>query len=254
METKNRQIKKYNYYIQLCLFIFHLGAIIYFIFTMRASLFFPFLTNWSFLISTLYLFLALICDTSLYFFSSKNLEKLNHFIRNNFSNIAFPYCFMITIGFWIILLIGFISPAETFLKKGQKITFEMIGINVYVHLGITIIMVVDLFFNEREDIKLNWLYSIINTIIYIIYITSILIEKYQFDFYPYLFVKSLNIIGTIIVGFIIYGLLFGSILIYIALSNKINKKSIKIKEIGEDEKFISDSKNNENIDFDEEEK
>lgn len=247
MEVKNRPIKRLNFYIQLALFIIHLGLIIYLCITLHPSQFLPHLTNWSFVLSSFYLFSILLCDTLLYFFGLKNLETFNHFIRNTFSGIAFPYCFLISIGFWIILLIGFIFPVETFLEKGRAITVDMIIINTYLHLGITIIMIVDLFFNQREKIKFSWLSGIVNTIIFIIYIISVYIEKYIFDFYPYYFLRNLNIGWMILVMFVIYGLLIVSILIYSVLSNKINKKFMRVKASGEDEKFIiGESENEEN--------
>ena len=238
MEVKNRPIKKKNYLIQLVLFILHLGIIIYFIFTLKPSQFLPHLTNWSFVLSSFYLLSVLAWDTFLYFYGSNKLEKFNHFIRNSYSNIVYPYCFLISIGFWVILLIGFISPAETFLEKDQEITIEMIIINTYVHLCITAIMIVDLCFNQRDKTELNWCSNITNTIIYIIYIITVCIEKYIFDFYPYLFLKDLNVGLMIIVAIIIYALLIASIFIYNALTNKINRKFMKIKERGEDEKLI----------------
>lgn len=246
METKNRQITKLNYYLLLCSCILHLGFIIYLILAIKPHQFFPHLTNWSFLLSTFYLFSILLCDTCLYFFSIKKLEKFNRFIRSIFANIAFPYCFLITIGFWVILLIGFIFPMETFLEKGTEITLEMILINTYVHLGITILMLLDLFLNEREKTTINWYSSVTNTIIFIVYIVSILVEKYKYEFYPYLFVKNLNPGGMVLVGISIYVLLILSFVIYYFLSNKINKKFIKVKESGEDEKFIQGDTNEEN--------
>ena len=240
MEVKNRQIKKLNYYLQSILFIIHLGFIIYLCITLHPSQFLPHLTNWSFVLSSFYLLSIFICDTLLYFFGLKNLEKFNYFIRNIFSNMVFPYCFLISIGFWIILLIGFISPAETFLKKGEEIPLDIIIINIYVHLGITGIMLVDLFLSKRNKIKLNWYSGIANTILYILYIISICIEKYVFDFYPYLFLRNLNIGWMIIIGVSIYGLLILSFFIYFAVSNKINRNNVEVMISGEDEKLIND--------------
>ncbi len=248
MDIKSRQIKAINYYFLLCSSIFHLGFIIFLIFFITPSQFFPHLTNRSFLLTTLYLFSILLCDTCLYFFDIQKLEKYNQFIRNIISNIVFPYCFMISIGFWVILLIGFIFPTETFLKEGTKITVDMYFINFYVHLGITIIMIIELFLNEREKAKINWYYSVSNTVIYIVYVISICIEKYKYKFYAYVFLENLNALGMVLVGFSIYVLLIISYLIYYFLSNKINKRYIKVKESGEDEKLITgDDMNEENL-------
>ena len=140
MLTKRRQIKPKSYYLQLGCFLIHLGVIIYFIFRLEPSQFFPHLTNWSFLLSSIYLFILVICDTSLYFFSKDNLEKYNYYFRNIFSKVVFPYNFLICLTFWILLIIGFIAPLDTFIEKDQEITLEMIFIHLYVHLVITIFL------------------------------------------------------------------------------------------------------------------
>ncbi len=250
MVLKRKQIKTLNYYLLLGCFILHLGFVIYLIIALAPSQFLPHLTNWSFFLSSIYLCSILVCDTSLYFFSSDKLENFNHFFRNIFSKIVFPFCFLISIGFWIILSIGFISSYNTFLDSDQEITIDMIIINTYVHLVITIIMVVELILNEREAIKiLDWFSIITNTAIYIVYIISVCIEKYVFEFYPYLFLKDLNVLGMIIVGIVIYALLIGCIFIYILITNKLNRNTIKVKESGEEEKFISSNENNNNDEF-----
>ena len=101
-------------------------------------------------------------------------------------------------------------------------------------------MIADIFLSERDEIKLNWCCSIINTFIYISYCVAILIAKYKFDFNAYVIMESLNIWG------ILYAILVGYIFIYNAISNKINRKSFKVFEIREDEKLIvGDNEENE---------
>jgi hypothetical protein len=230
MAIKRKEIKAKNYYISLGCFIVHFGVIIYMIIRVKPSQFFPHLTNWSFLLSTLYLFSVIISDSNLFFFAKDNLEKFNYFFRNTFSKIAYPYCYLITLGFWIILIIGFITPIDTFIEKGTKITGEMIFINLYVHLIVTIILTLDLFLYEREEIKFNWFSIIANSIIFIVYIISILIEKYVFDFYAYYFVKDINVLGIILVALGLFVLLGLSIFLYNCISNKINRKKNEDKK------------------------
>ena len=238
MLIKRKQIKPKNYYIQLGCFIIHLSVIIYMIIRLKPSQFFPHLTNWSFFISSVYLFVLIISDTVFFCFSKDNLEKFNYMFRNNFSKIAFPYNFLICISFWIILLIGIIAPVETFMEKGQEISFEEVCIHTYVHLILTIFLMIELFLNEREIIQFNWFSIIVNSIIFIIYCISLLIEKYVFEFYPYLFMKNINVLEIVITCIIIYGLLIGCIFIYNHVSNLINKKNMKNKESGEKNEFI----------------
>ena len=84
MVLKRKQIKTLNYYLLLGCFILHLGFVIYMIISLVPSQFLPHLTNWSFFLSSIYLCSILVCDTSLYFFSSDKLENFNHFFRNIF--------------------------------------------------------------------------------------------------------------------------------------------------------------------------
>ena len=220
MEENKRRIKKLNYYIILgfCIFQFiYIFSIIIICIIQKYSNIFIHITNWSFLLSLFYLFSALACDTSLYYFSSKKLEKYNYFIRNQFSKIAFPYCFMIISGFWGILLIGIIIGEETFRKSGAKITAFGIFNNLNIHLGIGIMLIFELFLNEREEVKLDWLTGISNTTIFIIYCIIVCVAKYKYNINAYVFMKNINVGMMILIGFMIYSLLIGCFFIFIIL-------------------------------------
>lgn len=238
MELNNKP-KKLNYFLILSFSIFQFAfitSIIIICIVYQYSNIFIHLTNWSYLLSSFYLYSISICETSLYFFSSRKLENYKYFIRNKFSIIAFPFCFLITIGFWGILIFGIIIKTDTFLKSGTEITAFGVFINFNIHLAISIMMLVELCLNEREEIKLNWYICISNTIFLLIYTIVICIAKYAFDKNAYLFMENLNAGGMILVGILIYGLLIGCIFIYISLSNKINRKKKKnIENIGEED-------------------
>ena len=248
MEYRNRHINKFNYYLLLGIstfqFLFILSISIICIINKYSKIFIH-ITNWSFFLSTFYLFSSLACDTSLYFFSSKKLEKFNYFIRNKFSTIAFPYCFMISIGFWLILLIGFIIGTDTFKKSDTKITIPMVLINIHLHLGITVIMVIELFLSEKEEAKLNWLSSITNTFIFVIYCIIVCIAKFNFDNNAYVFMEDLKIGELILIGIAIYGLLIGCYFLYNYISNKINNKYFRSIERGERDELIENEGINE---------
>ena len=98
-------------------------------------------------------------------------------------------------------------------------------------------MLVELFLNERKEIKLNWSIVISNTIFFLTYAIVTIIAKYAFNKNAYVFMEHLNAGGMTLIGIIIYGLLIGCIFIYITLSNKINKKSINVKS-GEEDNFF----------------
>ena len=250
MEKRIRPIKKLNYYIILGITLFQftvLSIMCILCIISKYTRIFIHITNWSFFLSSIYLFSILACDTNLYLFSSKKLEKFNHFIRNTFSNIAFPYCFMITIGFWGILLIGIIIQSDTFTKSGTKITVARILFNLHLHLGITMIMITELLLTEREEVKLNWFSGIANTSIFIIYCIVVCVAKYKYHYYAYVFMENLNILWMII-GIMIYRFLVGCFFIYMILSNKINRKSFKVMEEDEDKNLLG-NENEENCDL-----
>ena len=239
LEVKARKIKPWKYYLFLAINIFQIGFIIYSHIIYKLWQIYCFITNWSFAMSSFYLFSVFICDTSLYFFSSKKLEKFNHFLRNLFSNVVFPYNFMITIGFWVILLIGVIFNSETFVKEDSVITLSAIFVNVHLHLGITLLMISELFMHERNQVKLNMCSCISNSSIYIIYCTFYCVLKYKYDMNPYLFTRDLSGWGMLLVAIALYAILVGCIFIYNAITNKINRDSYRIKELNEDEGLIS---------------
>ena len=227
MEEENRKIKKLNYYILLCFSIFQIIFLLFFgvmgMFSGYGKIFIH-VTNWSFLMSSIYLISACICDTSVYFFSSKKLEKFNFFIRNKYSNIAFPFCFMITFGFWSILLIGLLFGFDTFTKSSTKITVRRALINLHLHFGITIMMVVELLLNPKKEVKLGYSTIIANTAIYLIYGIIVLLARFQFNYSAYVFLDDLRFIWAFLIGVAIYGLLIGCVFFYKFLANKINRK------------------------------
>ena len=227
-QNTNKNNKKV--FIMLFLDLVQLGTLIWHSIELSFYLFFIHVTNWSFCISSIYLFLSIICDMSNIFFPSPNLSKLGHFVRNSFSKVAFPYCFMITIGFWGIILIGLIMSVDTFLRPGSSITVFRIVINLHLHLGITIIMLVELFLFQREEMTITLQSGIANTVIFIAYATTALLSKYVFDEDPYYFMKNMNPFLLIIIGFVIFVLLIGCVFLYNLISNRINRTSINLKK------------------------
>jgi len=249
MGEEEREIKSVKYYTLLIMNIIHIGFIIYISIQSSVFGFFGHVTNWSFLLSTIYLFASLFLDTSLYFFSSTKFEKLNYYLRNFFASIAYPYCFMISIGFWLIFFYGLAFASETFLKEGTEITVHMYILNGYAHLGITIIMVIELFLTRREKVKLNWKCCVVNTVIFILYLVMACIFKYGYDLNAYVFMEDLPIWGMILVGLAIYALLVASFFLYLVISNRINRNYINESGKNEDEKlFKEDSRANTNDD------
>ena len=221
--------KRLKYSIISILILFQLAIFIYFLIRVTKINIILHITNVSFIISTFYLLIILICDSTIFFFSSRKLDKINYFFRNSFSKVAFPFCFMITLGFWIIVLVGIIFKVDTFLDSKIEISVMRYISSIYLHLGITIIMLVELFLNSRDEIKPTLETGIANTIIFAAYITTICIYKYVFKENAYHFMKKMDVWPLIAIGFGIYLLLIGSFFLFMIISNKINKKYIENK-------------------------
>lgn len=228
-QNTNKKMKT-KYFIMLFLVLFQLGMFIWLAIEMSFYTQYIHITNWSHLISTIYLFLSILCDTSFICFQSKKFEKLQYFVHNSFSKVAFPYCFMISIGFWMIFLFGLIFGVATFAKKGIEISIFRIIINIHLHLGITIIMLIELFFYPREEMTITIQSGIVNIVIFIVYATTACIAKYVFDKNAYFFMGEINIFGLICVGVAIFVLLIGCVFLYNLISNKINRKYIDEKK------------------------
>ena len=239
MIEKIRKSEKLNYRIMSILIAFQICTAIWFSYILPFFSIYIHITNWSFIISTIYLILSFISDTNHYFFSVKKIEKLRYFVRNSFSKVAYPFCFMITIGFWGILLIGIIFDAETFTKNGAHISAFKIISNFHLHFGITIIMILDLIFNERREMKITFESLIINISIFAIYAAMVLIAKYIFNKNAYVFIGNIGFLPIIGVGVGIFGLLIGCILLFNTISNKLNKceKNIKYNDFIKEEEM-----------------
>ena len=231
---KKRNIKKKNYYLLLLFSLFQLSFLIYRLNDVISSKSYKFyirITNWSFFICIYYLISISICDTNLYFFSSLSLEKYNAYIRNSLAKIAFPYCFMITIGFWGIIIFGLIIHVDTFFKRKDTMPLDKILNNLNTHCLITIMMVIDLFLNEKEEIKSNYKIFTINTIIFLLYCIVVCIAKFKLDLNAYIFLENIDLKLMFFIGIIIYLILIGCIYLYIFVSNKINRKYFKLIEV-----------------------
>lgn len=229
MDNNTRKIKKRNYYIMSALIIFQLLFFYDMFHKYPFYQLFMHMTNWSFTMSTIYLFLILIFDTNLYFFSSEKLEKLNFFIRNSYSKIAFTFCFMITVCYWLYLIFGTLFKINMYSTKKPKYLLSTYLFNTYLHLGITIIMVLDLYLMPREEVKLTKSSFIINTLIYLFYLFCTYVQRYIKRIDVYVFMKGKSLGTLIFLAIITYGIIIGCFFIYMILANKINY--IYIQEI-----------------------
>ena len=224
MENKKRQVKPI-YYGLLSTF-----TLINTLMALRAFMHFPYHrlitheTLWSFYLSTLYLYGIFISDTNLFLFKSTSLEKFNLFIRNKFSVIAYSFCYTITIEFWLILFTGITFGKNPF-SEGKNVSKESLFDALYLHLGIFIIIVIDLFCTKRKLVENQILLFIIN-FIFCCYCVVVLWTNYVLlrPAYPFMKNAGINIIFlTFIISFIIINSCYYLHLYLVKIINKDDK-------------------------------
>ena len=185
-------------------------------------------TLWSFILSSLYLIFVFISDANLYLFNSTKLEKFNSIIRNSYSIIAYSYCYSITFEFWTILFCGLVFGKNPFSEK-KNVSLIAFVEALYLHLGITFIMVTDLIMTKREiEKKNNKIFLIIN-FIYLCYSVVVLLANYVFLMPAYPFMKNAGVGLMVLIFVFSLILLNGSYFLHLFLVRLINDKKANKK-------------------------
>ena len=182
-----------------------------------------------FFFSSIYLICIFISDINLYLFNSTKLEKFNDFIRNTYSIISYSYCYSITIEFWLILFIGLSFGKNPFSEK-KTIPIIKILESLYLHLGITIIMIIDLVLTKRK-INNNKNILVINNIIYFLYSVIVLLANYVFLMPAYPFMKNAGIVLMVLIFVVSFILINGSYYLHLFLIKIINEEKIRKKKV-----------------------
>ena len=196
---------------------------------LRIIIFFPYHrlitheTLWSYYLSSIYLIGIFIIDTNLFKYKSSSLEKYNSFFRNYFSVVAYSYCYAITIEFWLILFFGLAFGTNPFAEE-KVISKTVIFDTLYLHFGITIIMLIDLFCTERKLVKNKSLIFIIN-VIFFWYCVVVLFTNYVLFKPAYPFMKDAGVILMVIVFIISLVLVNFSYYLHLFLVKLINKEN-----------------------------
>ena len=191
MEIKIRKINSIYFFMLTFFTIINTLMLLKAILTFSYHKLFTHETLWSFFLSSFYLISIFILDANLYLFNSSSLEKYNSFIRNYFSVIAYTYCYTITIEFWFILFLGLAFGKNPFSEK-KEVPRTVIYDTLYLHLGITIIMLFDLFCAKRKLIKNKTLSFIIN-FIFFWYCVVVLCTNYVYFMPAYPFMKDAGV-------------------------------------------------------------
>lgn len=235
MDKKLRVIKPVTFYLMNGLILFHIYMFIYCLINFPVFSLKFHITNWSDYLSTFYLISIFVIDISLYCFKSNKLEKYNLFIRETFAQIAFPFSYMISIGFWSILLCGLILGVDTFKEGGIEITVNLVLVNLYVHLAIALLLTLDLYLTYRTVHGFNKKNFVAISLFFCIYLVVIFVEQFKFDQSAYVFMKDLSPLFLILGGIIIYTLLTGCYFLYLGLLKLFNRANINRTECVEDD-------------------
>lgn len=175
-----------KYYINSSIAVLNLIGIVYIFYICPTYNLVCHLTLWGYYLNCAYLTLNLITDTNFYVLKKTNLEKLNDVVRSTYGAIANTFTYLVFLLFWFILFLGLAIGIDT-LGPTQNPSAEFIFRNFYLHLFITVFVVVDIALEEHKEIKydkqtLIWICEIFGA-----YCIVSLISIYGFDTPPYPF-------------------------------------------------------------------
>ena len=189
--------------------IFNGGNTYIFITLLKAVYSYPgilkFLTYLSYCANSIFLFFCLLCDIFLYL--NRNIdssepetdyrlmeadddnskesfwfERLNDWNRNTYSLICNPFSFFVTASFWILYFLG-----ESYIKVSPGF-YPMLR-TYYLHLTITILIIIDILVSRRKKITVFKYYDLVSDL-FLLYCIAIIIMKYKFNILPYAFLNS----------------------------------------------------------------
>ena len=220
--------------------IFNGGNTFIFIFLLKALYLNPgilkFLTYLSYCANSIFLFFCLLCDIFLYLNSDKNsfesetdyklieadeendkqsfwFERLNDWNRNTYSLICNPFSIFVTISFWILYFLG-----ESYIKVSPG--FYPMSRTFYLHLVITILIIIDIFVSKRKKITIFKYYDIVSEL-FLLYCLAIIIMKFKYNILPYAFLNSgiIFLLFYMIISFILLHLCYYINIWLVNLSN-----------------------------------
>ena len=191
---------------------------------------FLFMTIWNLYLSTLYLVVVSVCDFSLYVFKSKKLESINKIFRENLSPAFTSLTYLVTFTFWVMIY-------PVLLKRGDKNFGLTTYINVYVHLIVTVLQTIDIFFSYRKSkgilIKYDFL---VGSFIMGVYSILILIVVFIFDFPIYPFLDNMTWYKAIAEFILFQSMIFIFYLVHVGLIKL--KYICKIYTLTEDDEKV----------------
>ncbi len=100
--------------------------------------------------NSIYLLLTFICDISFFICKSTAFEQLNTFLRDKYCHVFNPASYLVTILFWSLAVMGGMGNIFN--------NLDLIILNIYAHLLITIFVIIDIFFSEHQKHSFSWIY------------------------------------------------------------------------------------------------
>ena len=216
-------------------------------------------TRWSYYLNSIYTTICLYCDIKEYLSQENkdnietqmdynlitddknekdNLKELNDWNRNKFGVMCNTLCYFVSIGFWILFLLG---NSLFLVTKSIKNVFNCI----YHHIIIQIIIIVDIFASKRKIHKFSWNYFGIIFSIYFVYCIIIYFEKFIFGRNAYIFMNGASIM------FLLLCLIISCLLLYLSYLIHIYLIELKYKKLKNKDNLIDDLNDNEEENKDE---
>jgi hypothetical protein len=175
---------------------------------------FFFMTLWSFSMNSYYIVSVTVIDWIR--FAKKDNEACkcyNHFIRNLYLRICFPFAIAIVFLYWILILLG-----DDFEYLGKDVSDTAIG--VFFHGMILIFLLFDIFTSIHKNIKAYFWDLLILTIMILAYFLLLGIGKYIINYDTYDFMEMSNVNQIIGACILIYIAILDGYVVLNLLANK----------------------------------
>ena len=189
---------------------------------------FLFMTWWSFYINSVLLMVNLFCDIYFYFTKNKKYEDLNYLFRNSYASVSTTLSIFVTFIFWTLIF----RSLNVFNKSYDE---DKIYRSIYIHLIITILLILDLFCSERDEPKFKFSELNIDYIILGLYMILTLLLIYVYDKPIYPFLKNIHIFTLLCYGIIFIIVMFISYYLYLGLLILKYKYNIGLENENENE-------------------
>ena len=183
---------------------------------------FAFLTAWTLLMNSIYLFINLIADAFFFFTAQDKFDYIHEFSREKIAPVVNSFTYMVFISFWGMSLMG---------EKVMKFPTDFTSIikNIYLHGLITVFVILDVFFYEHKIAKFDLKNLVFISIVFFLYGTAATISIYAIKFVPYPFMVGQPFLKLCLYGGFLFLFVILGYLIHLGL-NMIKYKFTKVND------------------------